>query len=172
MSLRYAVYDTPAGDVTIISEDKALTRLIFGVYDPPNAVNEENTCLYDAIMEINQYFFGQRHSFTLKLDPETTPFTKKVYEYVSTIPYGSTKNYEEVAAAIGEPKAARAVGNALNRNPLPLFIPCHRVIGKDGDLVGYVGGLELKKKLLELEAKNVDRHFSSSSPTARFPRDI
>ncbi len=160
MSLRYAVYDTPAGDVTIIAKEKALSRFIFGVVDPSDAVNEENTCLYDAIMEINQYFFGQRHSFDLKLDPEGTPFEKRVYEYVSLIPYGDTRTYEEVAIGIGEPKAVRAVGMALNRNPLPVFIPCHRVIGKNGDLVGYVGGLELKRKMLKLEKDNLDRHFA------------
>ncbi len=159
MSLRYAVYDTPAGDVTIIAKERALSRFVFGVEDPSDAINEENTCLYDAIMEINQYFFGQRHSFDLKLDPEGTPFEKRVYEYVSLIPYGDTRTYEEVAIGIGEPKAVRAVGMALNRNPLPVFIPCHRVIGKNGDLVGYVGGIELKRKMLKLEKDNLDRHF-------------
>ncbi|HBB05712.1 MAG TPA: cysteine methyltransferase [Firmicutes bacterium] len=163
MALRYAVYDTLAGDVTIISKEKALSNLIFGVLDPAEAINEENICLYDAIMELNQFFFGQRHSFDIPLDPDGTPFEKKVYEYVSTIPYGSTKTYEEVAEAVGEPRGARAVLMALNRNPLPVFIPCHRVVGKSGEMMGYVGGLELKKKLLHLEAANLDRHFGNGS---------
>lgn len=172
MALRYAVYDTRAGDVTIIAKEKALARLIFGVVDPLGALNEENTSLYDAIMEINQFFFGQRHSFDVKLDPDGTPFEKKVYEYVSTIPYGETRTFEEVAAAIGEPKAAHAVALALSHNPLPLFIPCHRVVGKDGELVCYVGGrLGLKKKILELEKANFNPLINKIGSAIRMDRD-
>jgi methylated-DNA-[protein]-cysteine S-methyltransferase len=160
MPLRYAVYDTQIGDVTIIANEKALTGLLFGAVDPVGAVNEENAVLYDAIIEINQFFFGQRKNFDLKLQPEGTDFEKKVWDYVRlNIPYGKTMTYEEVAAGIGEPNADRAVGAALNKNPIPLFIPCHRVIGKSGSLVGYVGGLELKKNILAMEKKNVDRVF-------------
>jgi methylated-DNA-[protein]-cysteine S-methyltransferase len=160
MTLRYAVYDTAAGDVTIIANDKALTGLIFGAVDPEGAINEENAVLYDAIIEINQFFFGQRKNFDLKLQPEGTDFEKKVWDFVRTIPYGKTMSYEEVAAGIGEPSGERSVGMALNHNPIPLFIPCHRVIGKNGLLVGYIGGLELKKKLLSLEKVNADRVFT------------
>lgn len=159
MALRYAVYDTAAGDVTIIVDDKEILGLRFGALDIPMASNEENTVLYDAIVELNQYFFGQRKTFDLRLKPEGTEFELKVYAYLQTIPYGETRSYEEVAEALGDKKAAKAVGMAVNRNPIPLFIPCHRVIGKKGDLVGYQGGLDLKKKLLAMEKANMNRTF-------------
>lgn len=160
MVLHYSVYDTAAGDVTIIANDKAVTGLLFGATDPEGCVNEENTHLYDSIMELNQYFFGQRKTFDIPLAPEGSEFEKKVWNYVLTIPYGKTKTYEEVAEGIDEPGSERSVGMALNRNPIPLFIPCHRVIGKNGSLVGYSGGLDLKKKLLTLEAANLNRVFA------------
>src|SRR5574344_956925 len=159
MPLRYAVYDTSIGDVTLIANDKALTGLIIGAVDPQGAVNEENAVLYDAIIELNQFFFRQRKNFDLKLQPDGTDFEKKVWAFVETIPYGKTMTYEEVAAGIGEPNAAKAVGTALNKNPIPLFIPCHRVIGKGGALVSYIGGLDLKKKLLSMEKTNANRSF-------------
>ncbi len=158
-TLRYAVYDTAAGDVTIIAGEKALRGLVFGAIDPPGAINEENTLLYDAIIELNQYFFGQRKTFDLPLKPFGSEFENKVWAYVLTIPYGETKTYEQVASSIGEPTAERAVGMALNHNPIPLFIPCHRVVGKNGSLVGYIGGLDLKKKLLAMEKTNAERVF-------------
>lgn len=160
MTLRYSVYDTVGvGDVTIIANDKALTGLLFGAVDPAGALNEENSVLYDAIIELNQYCYGQRKAFDLKLDPEGTEFEKKVWAYVQTIPYGKVATYEDVAKAIGEPNGERSVGMALNRNPIPLFIPCHRVVGKNNALVGYIGGLDLKKKLLGMEKTNAARTF-------------
>ena len=160
MPLRYAVYDTSIGDVTIIANEKALTGLLFGAVDPAGCINEENAALYDAVIEINQYFFGQRKTFDLKLQPEGSEFELKVWDYVlKNVPYGKTCTYEDVAKGIGEPNAERSVGMALNHNPIPLFIPCHRVIGKNGSLVGYVGGTELKKSILAMEKKNSDREF-------------
>ena len=99
----------------------------------------------------SEYFSGRRQVFTLPLALEGTPFQHRVWEALRKIPYGSTCSYGEVAAAVGNPKASRAVGMANNRNPLPVLIPCHRVIGADGGLVGYGGGLDIKKKLLALE---------------------
>ncbi|MFA6619832.1 MAG: methylated-DNA--[protein]-cysteine S-methyltransferase [Bacilli bacterium] len=159
MPLRYAVYDTSIGDVTLIANDKALTGLIFGAVDPTGAVNEENAVLYDAIIELNQFFFHQRKTFDLKLQPEGSDFEKKVWAFVAGISYGKTMSYEEVAEGIGEPNGERSVGTALNRNPIPLFIPCHRVVGKNGALSGYVGGTELKKWLLQMEKNNVNKEF-------------
>ena len=163
MTIRYAVYDTALGDVTIIANDKALVGMKFGAVDPEGALNEENAVLYDAIIELNQFCFGQRKSFDLKLQPEGTDFEKKVWEYVKTIPYGKTVTYEEVAKAIGEPNGERSVGMALNRNPIPIFIPCHRVIGKAGSLVGYIGGIDLKKKILGMEKVNANRVFTAGN---------
>lgn len=161
--LSYSVYDTAAGDVTIIASEKCITGLMFGAVDPSGCVNEENAALYDAIIELNQFCFGQRRTFDLRLDPPGTDFEKKVLDFVKTIPYGETRTYEEVAKGIGEPNAARSVGAALNKNPIPILIPCHRVIGKDGTLVGYVGGIELKKKLLAMEKNNAHRVFKPAT---------
>jgi methylated-DNA-[protein]-cysteine S-methyltransferase len=158
-TLRYAVYDTALGDVTLVADEKHLVELSFGAADPSAAINEENSVLYDGIIELNQYCFGQRKSFDIRLAPVGSDFEKKVWAYVLTIPYGKTVTYEEVAKAIGEPNGERSVGMALNRNPIPIFIPCHRVIGKNGALVGYIGGLELKKKLLNMEKTNSGRSF-------------
>ncbi|MCI1245190.1 MAG: methylated-DNA--[protein]-cysteine S-methyltransferase [Bacilli bacterium] len=159
MAIRYAVYDTALGDVTILSDEKALVGMKFGAVDPLGAINEENAVLYDAIIELNQYCFGQRKAFDVRLRPEGTDFERKVWDYVRTIPYGKVLTYEDVAKAIGEPRGERSVGMALNRNPIPLFIPCHRVIGKGGSLVGYIGGLDLKRKLLAMEKTNANRTF-------------
>jgi O-6-methylguanine DNA methyltransferase len=164
MPLRYAVYDTSIGDVTIIANEKAVTGLLFGAVDPAGCLNEENAVLYDAIIEINQYFYRQRKTFDLKLQPDGTDFEKKVWDYIrANLPYGKTMTYEEVAQGIGEPNGERSIGMALNHNPIPLLIPCHRVIGKNGSLVGYSGGIELKKWLLTMEKTNATKEFKVGS---------
>lgn len=159
MAKYYAVYDTIIGDITLVANDRGLTNFYFGPLDPQDASNEENTILYDAITELNQFLFGQRKNFDIPLRPDVSEFEMKVLEAVKKIPYGHRKSYEEIAEEIGEPNATRAVGNALNKNPLPIYIPCHRVIGKNGSMVGYAGPLELKKSLLDLEANHMDNVF-------------
>ncbi len=154
---RYAIYDTLIDDVTMISDGKALIGLLFNAVDPLGSVNEEDVLLYDSICELNQYFFGQRKKFDIKLYYEGSPFEIKLYDYVRTIPYGETKTYEEVAKAIGEPNSAKAVINALSHNPIPIFIPDHRVVGNDGNLVSYCASLEFKKQFLDLEKKYKDK---------------
>lgn len=154
-TIRYAVYDTPAGDVTIIAQGKKLIRILFGSHDPVGAINQENTTLYDCIVELNQYFYGQLARFSLPLSLEGLgDFERRVYEYVETIPYGSKMTYAEVADAIGEHNAARAVEAALANNPIPVLIPCHRVVKSDDDLGSFVDKIELKRKMLELEANH------------------
>ncbi len=137
----------------MLSDGRGLTGMLFGAIDPIDSVNEENILLYDAICELNQYFFGQRKKFDIKLTYSGSPFEMKLFDYVRTIPYGQTKTYEEVASAIGEPNGAKAVANALSHNPIPVFIPDHRVIASDGSLLSYCASLELKKFFLELEKK-------------------
>ena len=100
---------------------------------------------------MREYFEGEREIFTIPLAPKGTPFQQRVWAALREIPYGATRSYKELAIAVGNEKACRAVGMANNRNPLPIFIPCHRVVGSDGKLVGYAGGLDVKKHLLELE---------------------
>jgi len=107
-----------------------------------------------AHTQLQEYFAGKRKVFDLELAPSGTDFQKKVWQALLKIPYGKTATYKEIAAAIGHPKAARAVGMACNKNPIAIIIPCHRVVGSNGSLTGYAGGLEMKKRLLELELNN------------------
>jgi methylated-DNA-[protein]-cysteine S-methyltransferase len=156
--LDYFVYDTAAGDVTLVAAPKRLVALLFGAVDPINAVNEENAILYDSIIELNQYCFGQRKTFDLRLDPPGDEFEKKVWAHLSTIPYGETRTVKQVAEAVGE-SDEKAVLEAVNANPIPIIIPSHRVVGDNGEDIGYVGGSELKEKLLRMEKTNKDRVF-------------
>ena len=109
--------------------------------------------LAQAVTELEQYFAGVRTKFDVSLAPEGTPFQMAVWQQLRGIPYGKTCSYKEIAAAIGQPKAVRAVGSANGRNPLCIVVPCHRVIAADGSLGGYSGGLDLKSRLLDLEKK-------------------
>jgi methylated-DNA-[protein]-cysteine S-methyltransferase len=120
---------------------------------PTGNRNDANRLLVDAVAQLRDYFSGRRKSFELPLDPQGTEFQQKVWKALMDIPYGETRNYREIATAVGSPRAMRAVGAANGRNPLPIIVPCHRVIGADGKLVGYAGGLTVKKLLLELEVK-------------------
>ncbi len=104
-----------------------------------------------AIKQLNEYLSGTRKTFDLPLEPTGTAFQKSVWSELQRIPYGTTLNYKQLAQNIGNPNAARAVGNANNKNPIIIFIPCHRVIGKNGSLTGFAAGLDVKEKLLELE---------------------
>lgn len=112
--------------------------------------------LQGAMRQLEQYFRGERKSFDLVLDMQGTPFQLEVWRALIDIPYGEARSYKQIAAAIGRPQAVRAVGGANNRNPLPLIAPCHRVIGSDGRLVGYGGGMGKKITLLELEGIQVN----------------
>ena len=104
--------------------------------------------------QLNEYFAGERREFELELTPEGTKFQVQVLEALRGIPYGETRTYRDIAEAVGRPKAVRAVGNANGRNPLPIVIPCHRVIGSDGSLTGFGGGIEAKRYLLDLEQQH------------------
>lgn len=146
------IIDTVIGKLYIAETDGAITHLSF----MPDA--SENTCegiisplLEEASSQITSFLEGKRTSFDLPLSPKGTPFQEKVWKALLTIPYGQTISYKELALRAGNVKACRAVGMANNKNPIPLIIPCHRVIGADGKLVGYGGGLPLKVKLLILE---------------------
>ena len=134
--------ETPIGPLTISATKKAVTAIRFGTQVPEGST----PCTGD-------YFAGSRRKFTLPLAPEGTPFQQKVWEALRTIPYGETRTYKQIAIQIGHNQSFRAVGMASNRNPIAIVVPCHRVIGYDGKLTGYAGGLDVKEQLLELERR-------------------
>jgi methylated-DNA-[protein]-cysteine S-methyltransferase len=113
--------------------------------------HEANPLLLEATRQLRDYFAGNRRDFDLPLDMQGTPFQKRIWDELLRIPYGETRSYMQVAVAVGAPQAVRAVGAANGANPVPIVVPCHRVIGSSGKLTGYGGGLPLKKRLLELE---------------------
>jgi O-6-methylguanine DNA methyltransferase len=118
---------------------------------PLAALVKDEAALQKPLAELEEYFAGRRKKFTFPLAPEGTAFQQKVWQAVSAIPFGQVATYQNIAKKIGKSKAVRAVGHANGSNPLPIVIPCHRVIGSNGDLCGYGGGIEVKRKLLQLE---------------------
>lgn len=141
---------TPVGPITLVERGGALVEARFG-----EAVRQEllvkTPVLAKAERELLAYFRGECRAFTVPLKPEGTAFQRRCWEALCRIPYGETRTYQQQAEAIGNPRACRAVGMANHLNPLPIFIPCHRVIGKNGKLTGYAGGTAVKELLLHLE---------------------
>ena len=151
MSRSFFGIDTPFGAFTIVEEAGQLKQLLFGSCQPPDAAFCRTPLLGEAEAQLNAYFTGRLKQFSLPLAPDGTPFQQCCWAALLRIPYGETCTYGSQAHMIGHPKAARAVGMANHRNPLPVLIPCHRVVGAGGQLTGYAGGLWLKKQLLLLE---------------------
>lgn len=149
--INYYFYETIIGYLTISADEQGITNISFGKKTPVHAVCQETPVIKQAVNELQEYFEGRRQEFTVPLHLQGTDFQQKVWQVLSTIPYGETWSYKQVATAAGNPKASRAVGMANNRNHIPIIIPCHRVIGANGNLVGYAGGLDIKKKLLAIE---------------------
>ena len=139
---------TPLGPMCLVEADGALVRFFRG-----SGGADASPLLLEAEKQLAEYFAGTRREFALPLAPAGTEFQRKVWDALCTIPYGETRSYGEIAAAIGKPKAARAVGSAVHRNPLPVILPCHRVIGANGSLTGFAWGTEAKAVLLALEEK-------------------
>lgn len=149
--------------MTLVQEGEALTRLDF---DVPSQPEEATPLLLEACRQLREYFAGERKAFALPLAPAGTAFQKKVWAALREIPWGETRSYGDIARAIGKPTASRAVGMANGRNPLPVFIPCHRVIGTNGSITGYSGGLEKKRFLLRLEEISQWKENRSGKPPA------
>lgn len=147
------VYESPCGPLTLISNGAALTDLQFEspryAYAPAPA--GDDSILDAARRQLDQYFAGKLRAFDLPLAPKGTEFQQRVWQALLAIPYGVTRSYGQQAAAIGSPQASRAVGLANGRNPISIVVPCHRVIGANGSLTGYGGGMARKQLLLELE---------------------
>ncbi|QPJ85270.1 methylated-DNA--[protein]-cysteine S-methyltransferase [Sarcina sp. JB2] len=150
-------YKSPIGNLIIVEEENTIIKLCFKEQEITNIkdVREfETPLLKKAKKQLEEYFEGKRKKFDLALRLNGTSFQNKVWKALLNIPYAKTCSYKDIAKNIGNENASRAVGNANNKNPLPIFIPCHRVIGSNGKLIGYAGGLDIKIKLLELERKN------------------
>ena len=147
-------YNTPIGRLGIAEENGAVCRILFEGESFAGCEVRETAIIKKAAGELDEYFKGKRKDFDLPLLIRGTEFQKAAWKALVAIRYGETRNYKEIAVAIGSPRGARAVGMANNRNPLPIIIPCHRVIGADGSLTGYAGGLDMKKALLDLEKKH------------------
>ena len=144
--LRVTEADDAIAAVTILRQTEA--GMEAGISD---ATCQDTPLLLEAKRQLEEYFAGLRAAFSLPLAPEGTDFQKAVWRELENIPYGETRTYGQIARALGNPKASRAVGMANHKNPVAIMIPCHRVIGADGSLTGYAGGLDIKETLLRLE---------------------
>lgn len=152
---RSCSFATPVGPLTVTASDEAVTAVRFGASGPAfDSPGELPPLLRRAVGELREYFAGTRRTFTLPLAPAGTPFQQEVWAALREIPYGETRTYGQIAARIGRPRASRAVGMANNRNPVGIVVPCHRVVGASGALVGYAAGLPVKEFLLRLEEMN------------------
>ena len=152
--MRYAVIETPLGELTLASTARGLASIYFGKAVPQGGVVDvESNRVY--ITQIEEYFHGRRTTFDFPLDLSGTDFQVAVWRELLQIPYGQTRTYGEIAKKLGKPRAARAVGMANHDNRIPIVVPCHRVVGHDGSLTGYAGGLHMKRQLLEIETRKL-----------------
>ncbi len=151
--MNYQYLDSPLGRLRLVSDGKHLVSIEFDGGHTCTATDCElsDQLLQDCASQLQEYFAGTRHSFDLPLAPGGTQFQQSVWQQLTQIPHGQTCSYKDIATGIGKPKAVRAVGAANGRNPIPIVVPCHRVIGSDGSLTGFAGGIGMKKQLLELE---------------------
>jgi len=158
-SLWFEDMNSPVGRLRLIADDRALTGIWFeqgrdAARGAAGLIAARSPVLDRARVQLEEYFTGRRHEFDLPLDPRGTEFQRRVWQRLTLIPYGETTSYGALARELGDAKASRAVGLANGSNPIPIVIPCHRVIGADGSLTGFGGGLPIKQALLELERQH------------------
>lgn len=156
MSIHSRIIESPIGDVFVEADEQGIARVLFcDVLDvKPVETSGSSEILDKACEQLKEYFLGERTEFELPLSQGGTDFQSSVWKALQAIPYGETSSYQSLADAISNPKAVRAVGSANGKNSLFIVVPCHRVIGKDGSLTGYAGGVERKRWLLALEQRN------------------
>lgn len=155
--VHYRTMDSPVGLLTLAGRDERLQhlRMVDQTYEPDRAGwHRDDGVFVDVVAQLQEYFRGERYDFDLELDFGGTAFQRRVWNALTTIPYGETRSYGEIARQIDAPGAFRAVGLANGHNPIGIIVPCHRVIGTNGSLTGYGGGLERKRMLLGLEKRN------------------
>jgi methylated-DNA-[protein]-cysteine S-methyltransferase len=153
-AMQFRTMESPVGPLTLAGTDGRLMhlRMVDQTYEPShNGWERDDTAFPDAVEQLEAYFAGERREFDLELDLVGTSFQRQVWEALLTIPYGETRSYGQIAEQIGSPGASRAVGLANGHNPIGIIVPCHRVIGANGNLTGYGGGLDRKRALLALE---------------------
>ena len=159
MNYRYKVIDSPVGKLKLVANDDGLAAILWDRDDPKRvplgtcAESPQHPLLVETEHQLREYFEGKRKTFSLALHFRGTAFQKRVWQALLTIPYGERRSYGQIAAQIGRASAARAVGAANGRNPISIIAPCHRVVGSDGKLTGFAGGLDIKERLLTLEAE-------------------
>lgn len=170
--MRHRIHPTPVGEyVIVVDDDGALT----GIYrdgqrhlPPVDAFGtRDDQATAAAARQLDDYLAGTRTSFDLQLNPRGTEFQRAVWAAVADIPYGETRTYGEIAEEIGRPTAARAVGAAIGRNPISIVVPCHRVVGSSGALIGYAGGVETKTVLLRMERQATGGDIATPGPAQR-----
>lgn len=163
--MRYEIIESPIGPLTLVWADAGLRSIHFGRDIPSGAVEAGER--EPAVCQLQEYFHGRRTMFDVPLALEGTSFQMSVWNQLLEIPYGETRSYGQIAAAIGKPGAARAVGMANHDNPISIIVPCHRVVGHDGSLTGYGGGLDVKAQLLALEGALSTKEPNATGPNAR-----
>src|SRR3954471_19191577 len=157
VDVRYDVTESPVGDLFIASTERGLCRISYHAEGQDEQLARIfgarvlRVPLDDVRRELDEYFAGRRRAFDVPLDLRVAPFHEAVLHELARVPYGRTETYGSLAAKVGRPNAARAVGTVMNRNPIPIVLPCHRIVGANGSLTGYAGGLDVKRALLELE---------------------
>ncbi|MDR1983890.1 MAG: methylated-DNA--[protein]-cysteine S-methyltransferase [Prevotellaceae bacterium] len=152
--MNYYSYNTKIGDILIVEDNENIVEIVFAKKETIGNKKETDT-IKKAAKQLKEYFDGKRKTFDFPIKPQGTEFQKQVWAALQNIPYGELCSYKQIAEKIGNPKAVRAVGMANNKNPLPVVVPCHRVIGSNGKLTGYAYGLDMKEYLINLE-KNSD----------------
>lgn len=152
MPLASHIVDTPLGPLLLVSDGEAIVEATFDGTPPPDAVPEADAVLTTAASELRAYFDGEGGAFSVPVRPAGTPFQERVWAALCEIPHGQTTSYGAIAARLGDAGASQAVGAANGQNPVAVLVPCHRVVGADGSLTGYAGGLERKRALLDLES--------------------